>query len=115
MLSAETKLIPYSDRHVLLRFLITERNISVNSLVISDYDSYILVASFNLINGWVDIFLLTDLSISNFYSINMAMKFLLLLTVTAMATMEKPVVNDDGKTRSGIDTFWFIIFELILI
>ena len=51
MLSAETKLIPYSDRHVFLRFLITERNISVNSLVISDYDSYILVASFNLING----------------------------------------------------------------
>ena len=43
----------------------------------------------------------------------MAMKFLLLLTVTAMATMEKPVVNDDGKTRSGIDTFSFMIFELI--
>ena len=45
----------------------------------------------------------------------MAMKFLLLLTVTAMATMEKPVVNDDGKARSGIDTFSFIILELILI
>ena len=43
----------------------------------------------------------------------MAMKFLLLLTVTAMATMEKPVVNDDGKARSGIDTSSFIIFELI--
>ena len=43
----------------------------------------------------------------------MAMKFLLLLTVTAMATMEKPVVNDDGKARSGIDTLSFIILKLI--